>query len=97
MTQVNGWRVPAGERPGRVAPPAALAATAKPTVIVWKTGGQLAGDTPAARAGRHEYRWTHGKYGAVLTVGGPPVPGGERAGRLVIREALLAFTLSTPR
>ncbi len=64
-------------------------------------GVTITGGTRTTRDGRAEYRWNRGGYGYVLTVGPAGRAGGElrveRAGRTLSREALLAYSVSTPR
>lgn len=64
-------------------------------------GVQLTGGTHAMGSGRDEYRWNRGGYGYVLVVGNARAPGGElrveRAGRVLSREPLLAYTVSRAR
>lgn len=64
-------------------------------------GVQLTGGTHVAGRGRDEYRWNRGRYAYVLVVGTARAPGGElrveRAGRVLSREPLLAYTVSRAR
>ncbi|MGM9322212.1 hypothetical protein [Deinococcus aquaticus] len=64
-------------------------------------GVQLTGGTHATGRERDEYRWNRGGYGYVLVVGTARAPGGElrveRAGRVLSREPLLAYTVSRAR
>ncbi|GGR68813.1 hypothetical protein GCM10008959_33590 [Deinococcus seoulensis] len=64
-------------------------------------GVQLTGGAHVTGGGRDEYRWNRGGYGYVLVVGTAQYPGGElrveRAGRVLSREPLLAYTVSRAR
>lgn len=67
-------------------------------------GVQLAGGTHTRAAGRERYAWQANGYTYVLQVGNPrhaDPPGGSlsvlRGGRVLSREELLAYSLSTPR
>ncbi|WP_189068325.1 hypothetical protein [Deinococcus radiotolerans] len=64
-------------------------------------GVTITGGTRTTRDGRAEYRWNRGGYGYVLTVGLAGHAGGElrveRAGRVLSRESLLAYSVSTLR
>lgn len=117
MTHVNEFRVPAGSFNCRYVPQAAVvAATARHSVTVWESGGQvtyasrnrdgtpgvqLTGGTHVTGRERDEYRWNRGGYRYVLVVGTARAPGGElrveRAGRVLSREPLLAYTVSRAR
>ena len=64
-------------------------------------GVQLTGGAHVAGRERDEYRWNRGGYAYVLVVGTARAPGGElrveRAGRVLSREPLLAYTVSRAR
>lgn len=64
-------------------------------------GVQLTGGAHVTGGERDEYRWNRGGYGYVLVVGTARAPGGElrveRAGRVLSREPLLAYSVSRAR
>ena len=64
-------------------------------------GVQLTGGTHVTGGERDEYRWNRGGYSYVLVVGAAQYPVGElrveRAGRVLSREPLLAYTVSRAR